>query len=231
MSVKRVAAAVFVKTPGYSPLKTRLAAELGTSKAEDFHRRAAECVQETLLQASGELASREVLLTPYWAVAEEAARDHPLWSGFQTISQGAGGLGARMHAVFDQLLERHEGVFLLGADSPQVSVRIIREAVKSLERHAFVLGPALDGGFYLLGGRRPIPLSVWERVPYSVPETAKSLKAELTALGEVAHLESLGDVDVRDDLPPLLPQLQTFSATNAQRQLAAWLEKILNTEN
>jgi len=231
MSLKRVAAAVFVKTPGYSPLKTRLAAGLGKSTAEEFHRLAAMCIAETLQRVSRLLVSQGVSLTPCWAVAEEAAMHDPLWSDLQTISQGNGSLGARMHFVYSHLLDSHDAVLLLGADSPQISPRILSEAVTSLGGQEFVLGPADDGGFYLLGGRRPIPLSVWDRVPYSVPETARCMVLELAALGKVAHIESLIDVDVLHDLEGIVPALREFPPASIQQQLAAWIREQLKTEN
>jgi rSAM/selenodomain-associated transferase 1 len=231
MSVTRVAAAVFVKTPGYSPLKTRLAAELGSVAAEEFHRIAAQCVEETLLQSSRQLVSNGVLLTPCWAVAEEAAMDHPLWSGFPTISQGTGGLGARMHAVYRQLSDQHDSVLLMGADSPAITPAIIDRAIARLQSDSYVIGEANDGGFYLLGGTQPIPLDLWERVPYSSRETSARMIEELSARGSIGRVETLLDVDVLNDLREVLPKLKAFSEATAQRQLATWIVEKLKTEH
>jgi rSAM/selenodomain-associated transferase 1 len=231
MSLKRVAAAVFVKTPGYSPLKTRLAAGLSKAAAEEFHRRATQCLQETLTLTAQQSDSTDLSLTPYWAVAEESAREHPLWAGFQTTSQGSGGLGARMHCVYRQLLEQHDAVLLLGADSPQVAPQTLSQAIESLASHEFVMGPANDGGFYLLAGRQPIPLSLWERVPYSDPQTASRMSEELSALGRIAQTESLVDVDDLNDLQRVIPALKRFPTGSSQQALAVWIEDQFATEH
>lgn len=224
MTVKRVAAAVFVKTPGFSPLKTRLAAGLGTAAAEAFHRQATRCLQETLNKVADQITSSEISFTPFWAVAEESALGHPLWSGYQTIPQGTGRLGARMHSVYSRLLKQHDAVVLLGADSPQLPAGLLTQVIESFATSQFVLGPASDGGFFLLGGTGPIPLPLWERVPYSVPETFQHMREELTRLGELTATEPLTDVDVGEDLKSVLPALQTFPEGSSQRDLANWIE-------
>ncbi len=66
--------AIFVKTPGYSPVKTRLAASIGQRRAEQFHRLAAAAVAAVAKAAMP-------AVTPYWAIAERDALHDPLWRG------------------------------------------------------------------------------------------------------------------------------------------------------
>ncbi|MDQ3495902.1 MAG: hypothetical protein M3485_10390, partial [Pseudomonadota bacterium] len=73
----RIGLAIFVKTPGHSPLKTRLAAGIGRESAERFHRLAAEAVAAVARAAQ---ATPPGLATA-WAVAEDSALDDALWSG------------------------------------------------------------------------------------------------------------------------------------------------------
>jgi len=104
------AVAIFVKTPGLSPVKTRLAAGVGVEAATEFHRLAAASVAG-VARACGEE------IVPYWAVAEQEALDAPAWRGFPTIWQGEGGLGARLDRIYATLLLRHGRVLLIGADA------------------------------------------------------------------------------------------------------------------
>ena len=100
---KTGAVAIFVKTPGLSPIKTRLAASIGQSAAEWFHLMSAKAVESVVLRAS----HADGALSPYWAVAEKQALDTPHWKSFQTIWQGEGSLGERLSHIYDELIERH----------------------------------------------------------------------------------------------------------------------------
>ncbi|MDG2389884.1 MAG: DUF2064 domain-containing protein [Planctomycetaceae bacterium] len=232
MTKHKVAIAVFVKTPGVSPLKTRLAAEIGTENAESFHRLATRCVQETLLELQEESHSHEFSIKPYWSVAEEDAYGHELWSAFPKIGQGTGGLGERMHQVYTQLLSKHDAVFLMGADSPQISTGYLRTAIEALlnpKSTPFVMGPANDGGFVLLGGCQQIPLDIWQRVPYSQVETGKRLVGELQTIGETTLLGELIDVDLFEDLKLLLLDLENSAEDSGHLELKRWIQSLLKS--
>ena len=77
-SLNSTAIAVFVKTPGLSPVKTRLAATIGTAAAEQFYTHCTEAIRETL-----ETASKTMDIVPFWAVGEEAGLSHPLFCGLE----------------------------------------------------------------------------------------------------------------------------------------------------
>lgn len=229
MTLKSIAIAVFVKTPGLSPLKTRLAAEIGASHAEQFHRLATRCVEETLQELQQSCETYQI--RPFWSVAEPDGRDDPLWSAFPVVGQEDGGLGERMHHVYAELLTRHDAVFLLGADSPQLNVEELTQAIVRLfsseDTTDFVLGPANDGGFVFLGGKTEIPLEVWRRVPYSVPETAERFLEELQTLGVTEPFGEWVDVDVWEDVPLLLPALSEAGESLAKVELATWIQNLL----
>lgn len=206
------ALAIFVKTPGLSPIKTRLAAGIGAERAEGFYRLAVQAVAEVAQAAMP-------TLTPYWAVAEAEALDHTMWSGFPTVAQAEGGLGERLDHVYRTLLERHGAVLLIGADAPQVTADLLLAA--ALKASPFVMGRAEDGGFWLFGGTRAIERAVWFGVPYSMADTADRL---LEQLSEVAFVTGLRDVDRADDLAGLRAHLAQLKAPVAgQVALAAWL--------
>jgi uncharacterized protein len=213
------AVAAFVKTPGLSGIKTRLAADCGVQAAADFYALAIACVEELLTPSDQ--------ITPFWAVAEVAGRNHPLWRRFPTLSQGDGGLGERLHRVYSALLEKFSAVILIGADSPQLAPGHFSSALQRLEDGAdFVFGPAADGGFYLLAGREPIPHQVFTAVEYSAADTMAQLQERLSRIGRVEAIQNESDVDTGADLLHLMSALSLMAKrTPSQTALMEWLRE------
>jgi len=219
------ALAIFVKTPGLSPLKTRLAADIGASAAEQFHRLAAAAVAD-VARAVGDC------LTPYWAVAERDALTPAHWPGFPRLWQGEGTLGDRLHTIYTALQARHRGVLLTGADVPQMTVDLLRQALDALQSASapFVIGGAKDGGFWLFGGRQPLPAALWTGLRYSRTDTAAGLRRALAAHGTVTDVAALTDVDHAADLPALRAALAALGAPRpAQLHLRHWLTQLAAT--
>lgn len=220
-----IAIAAFVKTPGHSPLKTRLAADRGVRFAEAFHRHACAATAAVMRAA----AARDARLQPHWAVAEPAALHGPLWRGMPRLWQGDGDLGARLSHVYSTLLATHRGVILIGADAPQLRADDLIAAADALDARPFVLAPSFDGGFWLFGGRRPLPRAVWTQTPWSQPDTCARLADALASHGEQASLRMLRDVDCADDLPALRDALAKSPAPlPEQTRLAEWLRTSLS---
>jgi rSAM/selenodomain-associated transferase 1 len=213
------ALAIFVKTPGYSPVKTRLAATIGQQRAEQFH-----CLAAAAVAAVAQAAMPGV--NPCWAVAERAALADPLWSALPTLWQGDGDLGARLDQVCAPLQRRHQRVLLIGADAPQISVGLLHAALHALNHPAtpFVLGRAQDGGFWLFGTRQPVPDGAWQVPRYSSSETADMLINTLSPAGGIGSLPMLNDVDDGDDLVSLVAALEALrDPLPQQQQLLMWL--------
>jgi len=212
------AIAIFVKTPGLSPIKTRLGRGVGRVVAEQWHRLAAACVG---------MSARATGLPVYWAVAEQEGMQHELWRDFPSIYQGEGGLGSRMARVHTEIVRRHGAGILVGADLPQIETRHLHAAATWLQStdDRFILGPARDGGFWLFGANRTVPTRTWESVGYSRGDTARRLIAAVDApCWEL--LERLTDLDRASDLPVVLDELESVGKPSAaQRELAAWIER------
>jgi len=192
------AIAIFVKTPGLSPVKTRLAATLGQEMAEAFHlasSRSVASVAQELSEKSG--------IQSYYAVAEQSALNHNYWDDLPCVWQGEGGLGGRMAHIYDILLKQHDFVLLVGADIPQMTSAELLGAVMWLAdkgQARFAFGPSVDGGFWGFGGNCPIPENVWTEVTYSQADTGTQFLNRIEPLGEVKTLAPLRDVDEVSDL-------------------------------
>lgn len=216
------AVAIFVKTPGYSDIKTRLAARLGQRFAENWHRRAAAAVAASV-QASG--------LSGYWAVAEAGAVADAAWAGLANLDQGEGELGERMARIHSELVRRHGAGILVGADLPQLTPGQLNRAAAWLRSDdpRRVLGPATDGGFWLFGANRSFDLERWQAVGYSRGDTARRFVQTLAPDAPWEILETRTDLDRAEDLPALLAELKALtSPLPVQQALTEWLEDCLD---
>ena len=216
------AVAIFVKTPGLSLVKTRLAEGIGSALATEFHRRAALAVA-----AVARAAGSDIL--PYWAVAEHEAMSHSAWSTFPKVWQGDGGLGMRLDQVYAALLKRHGSVLLIGADAPQVTPALLRNAARTVRDGGppYAIGSATDGGFWLFGGRASVPAEVWRSVVYSQADTGAMLAAALRPFGAIGCIPPLADTDQLSDLPGLASALQALSdPLPEQTSLGHWLQTV-----
>ena len=216
------AVGIFVKTPGLSPVKTRLAHGIGSAHATEFHCRAAAVVGAVARAAAPDVA-------PHWAVAEQDALAHPAWSAFPTLWQGDDDLGTRLDHVYAALLERHGSVLLIGADAPQVTPAPLRKAARAVleGRSPYAIGPATDGGFWLCGGRAPVPSAVWRSVAYSRADTGARLTEALLRFGQISWFPTLADTDEASDLPELASALRCLrDPLPEQASLGDWLRTV-----
>ncbi|WP_376696700.1 TIGR04282 family arsenosugar biosynthesis glycosyltransferase [Wenzhouxiangella sp. EGI_FJ10305] len=195
------AIAIFVKTPGLSPVKTRLARTLGTEQAEALYLECAATVAEVVGQASPNV---------YWAIAEPERQAAAHWPGLAHIAQGPGGLGERMQRVLAALVERHGSGLLLGADAPQIDAALLRRACSwlSCDPPLNACGPARDGGFWTFGANHVPPLERWTRVPYSRPDTLQRFRESIGDETEWLELPMLSDLDTAEDMARVAAELK-----------------------
>jgi rSAM/selenodomain-associated transferase 1 len=164
-------------TPVYTPVQAAL---LATAALED-----------TLRAVAAAPARRRVLAL--------AGRPGPwLPGGVEVIPQRGYGLGERLAAAFEDAY-RGRPLVLIGMDTPQVTPELLAVAGTALESKSAVFGPAADGGFWLLGLRRPVE-GLFEGVPMSRPETGERQLDRLRASGlEIGMMPELVDVDTPAD--------------------------------
>lgn len=142
---------VFSRAPLYGAVKTRLAREIGAPETLRFFRNS--LVRTCKMLAVNSAYDVRLATTPTRQLLSVG-----LWpSGFKRVDQGQGDLGRRMIRV---LRTAHRvPTILVGSDIPQAHSHHIVEALTCLRRHAFVLGPVEDGGYWLIGAKSPDFLS------------------------------------------------------------------------
>ena len=184
---------IFVKAPVAGRVKTRLAKSLGPGRAAAIYRRL------TAITIAHAAAGRwRTILAVDPAAALSGFQN--LWPRrFARVPQGSGDLGARMRRLFDTAAKGP--VIIIGSDAPSLRARHIRSAFKALAGADAVLGPAHDGGYWLIGlgrrrGRAPEFVGVRWSSQYALEDTIKSLPKRW----RVARIEILADVDDAADL-------------------------------
>jgi len=168
---------VFARAPAIGVGKSRLAKDVGVVEAWRVYR----AMREGLLRR---------LADPRWRLIVRVTPDGAAASGAEP--QGPGGLGARL----ERALRAHGrfGVAVVGTDCPEVTPERVRRALRAARRTGAALGPAEDGGFWILalapGRARRLSL---DGVRWSTPHAFADTLAALG--GEAAVLETLADVD------------------------------------
>lgn len=196
----RRAILVFVRAPQPGLVKTRLAAAVGDQAALRIYRRLAE---HTLAEVRA-LAAEDVAVRVHYAPAD-AEDEVRAWLGAGPLylPQADGDLGVRMKDAFARAFaDGPERVVIVGSDLPEVSASLLRRAFELLDAEPAVIGPARDGGYYLLGLRGMID-GIFGGIEWSTSRVLLATLERFSAAGvEPAALEVLSDVDTVDDLPP-----------------------------
>jgi uncharacterized protein len=190
---------VFVREPAAGRVKTRLAEEVGAAAALQVYVVLAE---RAVAAARGSGADVRVHCTPGDADARARVAAW-LGGGAAYLPQAKGGLGERMRAAFAAAFAAgYACVVVIGSDLPEMSPEVLEEAFTALETHPAVVGPAHDGGYYLLGMRELVG-GVFDEIDWSTPEVLAQTLARFRAAGvEPVRLVPRHDVDHAADLPP-----------------------------
>ncbi|MCO4793763.1 MAG: DUF2064 domain-containing protein [Bacteriovoracaceae bacterium] len=217
---QNLAIAIFVKTPGISPLKTRLAKGIGSEKALLFYKKSIIATQALIKSVQ----IPNVKITPYFSIAEMEGMDHLMWAGFERIFQGEGNLGDRLNKSWQELKKNYQSVVFLGGDSPHLSPDLFKNALEKITSDPtnFFLGKTIDGGFYLFGGSSEIPSEAWTNVEYSTNSTSKQLINQIKKDSKVNLLEESFDIDESDDLKRY-KSLDVQGFLSEQKDLINWV--------
>lgn len=182
---------IFVKAPRPGLVKTRLG--LGPDGQCAAYRQLVELILEEMRGFVGV----EVRFAP--ADAEHEIR---IWvrRGWAALPQAEGDLGARMQGAFAQAFAAGgERVVIIGSDCPFMTAADIRAAWETLKGSDLVLGPAEDGGYWLIGLRKNQP-ELFRDMAWSSPKVFSETMARAKTLGlKTSLLRTLNDVDTQED--------------------------------
>ena len=211
--------AVMCKQPQHGRVKTRIAAELGDAVATELYRCA---LADTLALASsiGHVAHVLSYAPPTLECRRYFEQTAP---SFSLIPQQGATLGDRISGALAELLTIYSPVVLIGSDSPDLPADAIRHAFEALRRTDCVLGPATDGGYYLVG-LNAMCLTLFERIDWSTALVCQqTLERAVEAGLQAFSLPIWHDLDTVEDLnamvAPGAPLTRAFVATLKAKEI------------
>ena len=189
---------LFTRFPLAGRAKTRLIPCLGAEGAAQLQR---EMTEHVLARVWPLVKRRCLKLEVRFEDGSQAEMRRWLGNGLHFAAQGDGDLGARMfRASNDAFAAAAQAVVIIGADCPELDAALVERTFDSLRTHPVVFGPAKDGGYYLVGLRRPLP-ALFQGIAWSTGSVLADSIARARQLEiEPCLLPELADVDEPTDL-------------------------------
>lgn len=195
---------LFAKKPEAGKVKTRLAEGIGPDATDRLYKAFLEDILSSLNELHRPFA---VAYTPAWAgeYFEEAAG-----GADELFPQQGDDLGERMNNAFSrQFALGYDRVILIGSDIPLLSPEILEEAREALAEHPAVLGPARDGGYYLIGLRKPVP-GLFTGISWGSDRVLRdTISILLRQRCNYRLLPELSDIDRAHDLKQLTAEIKS----------------------
>ncbi|MCP4193183.1 MAG: glycosyltransferase [Planctomycetaceae bacterium] len=219
--------AIFAKYWQPGQVKTRLGVEIGMNSSSAIYRQ----FVVTLLDRLQTEADQRILAfapTQYHRDFEQL----PGASNWQLTPQSSGDLGERMSQFFRQRFQAGASrVVLIGSDSPSLPLPYIRDAFQQLHTHDAVFGPSVDGGYYLVGMRKPLEF-LFEGIEWSTEnvwrQTLQRIRSNSVEIA-LAVLPQWYDVDTLTELKRLVDELDhSASDSHETRVLSQLCHELLN---
>jgi rSAM/selenodomain-associated transferase 1 len=188
---------IFARLPELGQVKTRLAHTIGEPAALEIYR---ELLTRTRVAAEPFGGQKTVWLTQPASPLNPAAVATE-WPGYVWQPQPEGDLGGKMQTAFQQAFDSGaRAVVIIGTDCPGLTSQHLHHAFELLISHDVVVGPAADGGYYLLG-MTMLHEKLFQDKAWSTASVLADTLADAAYLSlRVAHLPTLHDVDTADDL-------------------------------
>jgi len=187
---------IFVKNPVAGKVKTRIAAETGPEKALEIYLDLLDITRSQVLLFASE---RYIFYSDYMVSQGEWPEQ------FSRHLQQGSDLGERMFNAFEKIfssLPQDEKckVILIGSDCPDVDATILQQASVQLDEVDCVIGPAIDGGYYLIGFSGMPDKRIFSAISWSTPSVYSDTIKKLAESGySYGVLPLLSDVDTLDD--------------------------------
>lgn len=200
---------IFVKAPRLGEVKTRLQPDLTAEESLIFYRAMAEDLINELSKT--DFCDVKIFFTP-----SDAETEMKMWLGsnYEFYSQKGNDIGERMNQAMAEIFKQgYKKVVLVGSDIPTLDTTTIVRAFFKLDDYDVVLGPSVDGGYYLVGSKKSRPAlfqdMLWS-TSFVLDETIeKARKLKL----DVVQLEIKSDIDTYDDVFKLWNYLRNRNVT------------------
>lgn len=183
---------VFIKNPRLGQVKTRLAATMGAEEALRIYQYLLNQTKAVSLSSPAER----------WLWYSELPDQEDGWEShlFHKMQQTSGDLGHRMSAAFEAAFAAGaEKAVLIGSDCPYLRPDLLEQAFLGLDKEEVVIGPTFDGGYYLIGMRRWLPM-LFEGISWSTETVFSETLQRMKAIGVVGIvLDRLADIDEESD--------------------------------
>lgn len=181
---------IFIKNIEKGKVKTRLASTVGDDKALQIY--------QALLNHTREVATK-VSATRHLFYSNRIEEDEWSKNDFEKYIQKGEDLGIRMANGFKKAFEKNDKVVIIGSDCASLTPQIVNQAFEKLEENDFVIGPAQDGGYYLLGMNKFMP-SVFENIEWSTESVFEKTIQNIEYLNKKYDLlPTLSDIDYEED--------------------------------
>jgi hypothetical protein len=194
---------IFARYPRPGRVKTRMIPHLGSKRAAGLH---AYLTEQTLIRAREAAALRPALLSLWYTGASQRQMAEWLGSALPLIPQRGKELGERMAAAFRAAWAKGlQRAVLIGSDCPALTPALLVQALAELTQHDLVLGPASDGGYYLIGLRRDLAPGthhfLFQNINWGTATVYRTTLARAAAKKlTVTTLQELHDIDRPEDL-------------------------------
>ncbi len=213
---------IFTRTPEKGKVKTRLSPHLSEAASLSLHQ---AMIQDTLWLTDSLSLPRALACypTPSHPFFKQCGKDRRLL----VLQQEGGDLGARMKAAFEWgFSSGYVRVVIIGTDTPHLPIGFIEEAFASLHGETVVLGPSLDGGYYLIGVTRQMP-GLFVNIPWGTDQVLmatlkKSGKAPVHLLPFWYDIDRFGDVALLREHLRILNRQGTPCAIETGKVLNLW---------
>jgi rSAM/selenodomain-associated transferase 1 len=204
--------------------KTRLAPHLSPERLDALRVALLADTLAEVARACGESDEAVIYFTPAGSQSEFAALAPPT---FARCPQADGDLGRRMHAAFEDLLgaRRCGAALLVGSDVPFLTAEVLTEARdRLLSNGGIVLGPADDGGYYLIGMSQP-HAALFEGIEWSTPRVlSKTLQVAERQAVKATLIRAGRDIDTIEDLRRVEADLDAVP-DDVARRLRQWFRE------
>jgi hypothetical protein len=189
---------IFTRYPEPGTTKTRLIGALGAGGAAGLHRQMTEMavgVARELKNMTG------IAIEIQFAGGDDSKMRQWLGNDIEYAAQIGLDLGERMDNAFQSGFDQgYDRIVIVGSDCPELTSDILKEAFQALNHHPVVLGPAADGGYYLIGLKQRLS-NVFQGIPWGTTNVLETTRNAISCLNvSFAQLKLLSDVDTPEDL-------------------------------